>query len=189
MPAAARPARIRTPHTAYVDESRRPGVYLVTAALVMVKDVQEVTKAIREALPKGRRRAHFSAEGEPIRRQLLDCYCQLPVRVVVAQTEHRRGDDADPRARCLGALAEVTGRQQVRNLVIDTRGPDRDAEDRRTIAEAIRAGKADRDLLYQHRGSRDDLLLGLPDAFGWSYGAGGAWKAQASGLVVCEISA
>lgn len=57
-------------------------------------------------------------------------------------------------------------------LVFDTRGPSRDDKDRETIRRAISQGVAAPTLNYAHRGSRDELLLGLPDAIGWAAGAG-----------------
>ncbi len=52
-------------------------------------------------------------------------------------------------------------------------GPDRDKLDRATLAGSL----ADRELHYSHRGSRDELLLSLPDAVGWAVGAGAPFRA------------
>ena len=64
---------------------------------------------------------------------------------------------------------------RVVTIILDTRGPDRDEIDRRTIRHSIRDGIAPARLVYEHRGSRDEVLLGLPDAVGWAAGAGGAY--------------
>jgi hypothetical protein len=64
---------------------------------------------------------------------------------------------------------------RVVTIILDTRGPDRDAIDRRTISLAIREAVAPARLAYEHRGSRDEALLGLPDAVGWADGVGGVY--------------
>ena len=62
-----------------------------------------------------------------------------------------------------------------------------DKVDRRVIGHALEADGAD--MVYRHRGSRDELLLGLPDAIGWAVGAGGRWRSMASGfMTVIEVS-
>ncbi|MCU1455250.1 MAG: hypothetical protein JWN46_3396 [Acidimicrobiales bacterium] len=38
-------------------------------------------------------------------------------------------------------------------------------------------------LQYSHRGSKDELLLSLPDAFAWCWGAGGTWRDRIRPLI------
>ena len=40
---------------------------------------------------------------------------------------------------------------------------------------------------YSHRGSRDEPLLGLPDAIGWAVGAGGRFAAQVAERVTVVV--
>ena len=174
---------------AYMDESRRGARYLLTASLIASRDVAKVTKAVKESLPNGRRRAHFSDEGPKLRRRILDSYCRLPTTVAIAVAEYRGGDDQAARNECFKALLGAFVQLRVRVAVLDTRGPDRDAVDRRFIAQALREGHGPSDLQYSHRGSRDEPLLGLPDVFGWRYGAGGAWQEQVVPLLVAKLGA
>ncbi len=47
-------------------------------------------------------------------------------------------------------------------LILDTRGADRDRNDRRILRSGLTAvGRAD-SVSYSHRGSRDEMLLSLP---------------------------
>lgn len=177
------------PAHAFVDESRRGDTYLLAAVLVAVADVQSVTRAMRDSLPPGRRRAHFRSEGARIRRRVLDAYCRLPTRLVVVTAEYRGGNDQVARGACLSAMVEALGPLGVRVLVLDTRDLERDRWDRQVIAQLVRKGQAPPDLVYEHRGSRDELLLGLPDAFAWAYGAGGKWRRQVEPLVALSLRA
>jgi hypothetical protein len=45
------------------------------------------------------------------------------------------------------------------------------------------------EVTYSHRGSRDEVLLGLPDAVGWAVGAKGRWWGLVSGFTtVIDLS-
>jgi hypothetical protein len=174
------------PQHAFIDESIRPGWYYLTAGIVATSEVHSVTIAAKAALPAGRQRAHFSREKNQRRRQILNNYCGLPVGVVVASAEYNKGDDQRARNACLESLLGQFSKLNVGVAVLDTRSPDRDKADRREIARVIREGGGPKDLKYSHRGSRDEPLLSLPDAFGWCVGAGGIWKkrVETHGLIL-----
>jgi hypothetical protein len=123
---------------------------------------------------QGSRRPHLSAEGPARRRRILAAYAALGAEAHVAVAVHDRGDDQVARDRCLGAVLETCRDLGVGRLTLDTRHPDRDRQDRRTIALRLRAAPFDLD--YLHRGSRNEPLLSLPDAIGWAWGAGGEWR-------------
>jgi len=135
-----------------------------------------ITKAVRAAVPRGQRRTHLSAESDSCRRQILRVYVDLDVDPQVVIADHPGGDDQPVRDRCLRVLLRELGRLNVQAMLLDTRQEHRDVLDRRTIAQAITAGGAPRELHYRHHGSRGEPLLWLPDAFGWAYGAGGLWR-------------
>jgi hypothetical protein len=161
---------------AYVDESRRPGTYLLTAAIVPTAERDAIAKAVRAAVPKGRRRAHLSAESDSCRRQILRAYSELNVDARLVIVDHRGGNDQPARDHCLRILLGELGRLNVQAVILDTRQEHRDALDRRTVAQVVAAGDVSRELQYRHHGSRNEPLLWLPDAFGWAYGAGGVWR-------------
>ena len=174
------------PSHAFVDESNRSKSYLLTAAVVAVADIQLVTRGVRAAVPRGQRRVHFSDERPATRRAVLDAYCRLPTRVAIATATYEGGSDQAARIACLASLVEGLGAFGIRVLVLDTRDPERDRWDRRVIAELIREERVPGDLVYEHRGSRDEILLALPDAIGWAYGAGGHWRRQVEPLIVAR---
>jgi hypothetical protein len=182
-------SRRRLPTHAFVDESRRGNRYILTAALIASRDVQPTTVAVRAALPRGRRRAHFSAEGDTVRRQILDAYCRLSTQVVVAVSEYLGGSDQAARDACLIALVESLEELAVGALVLDTRGVLRDRLDRQTIERALEAARAPREIYHAHRGSRDEVLLGVPGAIGWAYGAGGLWRKKIEPLILATLKA
>jgi hypothetical protein len=163
------------PHHAFVDESVRPGRYLLTAVFVPTCDLAVVTRQIREAFPHGNRRSHMSAEGDRRRRILLRAYSQIGAVAHVVVASYRGGDDQRAREACLGAIVARSRRCGAGVLVLDTRGPYRDALDRRFIASTLRA-TAGPSVQYTHRDSRSEPLLSLPDAIGWAVGAGGMWR-------------
>jgi hypothetical protein len=168
---------------AFVDESCRKGQYLVTAVIVASGDVHRVAQDVRRVLPPGQRRTHFSAERPSGRRQILDRYCRLAVEAQVAVAEYLGGNDQTARELCLSALSEKFSLRGVKAVVLDSRGPDRDRIDRRLFAHLEKRGLVDPMFTYTHRSSRDEILLGLPDAIGWAYGAGGQWRQQVEPLV------
>jgi hypothetical protein len=160
---------------AFVDESARGKRYLVTAVMVLTRDLASVTRQVRTVIPSGNRRTHLSAENASRRRAIIKGYATLDVGARVVKVKHLGGDDQVARERCLTALVERLDRWQVGVIVLDSRGPVRDRRDRQCIAQDLRrVGPGD--LHYTHRGSSDEPLLCLPDAVGWAVGAGAVWR-------------
>lgn len=143
---------------AFVDESARPGRYLLTAVLVPSHQLTAVTRQVKELFPRGNRRTHLSAEGKVRRRVLLKAYGQVSAVARVVVAAYDGGDDQRSREACLGAIVSRSQDWDVGMLVLDSRGPHRDALDRRFIARALRGDPAPA-LQYAHRGSRDEPLL------------------------------
>lgn len=166
----------------FVDESvRRDGLYRLTAVAVPVSELAVVSRALRSRAPDGATRMHFSSESDKRRRSTLRSLSKLPIEAVsIIGPYPVRSSEEIARNLCIAALVLLsTGR--VSNLTFDTRGPDRDKADRIAIRRAL--VKADEGgLMYEHRGSRDEVLLGLPDCIGWAVGAGGAWLALVRGF-------
>jgi hypothetical protein len=99
---------------------------------------------------------------------------ELPIEAVAIVGPYPvRTSEETARNRCIAALVSMSiGR--VSNLTFDTRGPDRDKADRIAIRQALLQAEGS-ELIFDHRGSRDEVLLGLPDCIGWAVGAGGPW--------------
>lgn len=153
----------------FVDESARTGVYRLTIVRVATVELDAISRAVRTAIIPGQFRIHLVNERPPRQRAILNAYGRLPIRATVYEAPFpKRTDDQIARDRCLRALVSDLTDDPIRMLVLDTRGPDRDARDRRTLVAAL--GPAS-DLQYTHRGSRDEPLISLPDAIGWAVGA------------------
>jgi len=167
---------------AFIDESARSGKYLLTAAVVPTMRLQEVTKVIQALVLKGNQRVNLSDESNTRRTQILRAYVALDVPARVAVTAHAGGDDKPARDRCLRALLAGFAELKVQVVLLDTRDEHRNTEDRRVIARAVREGAAP-ELQYDHRRSRSEPLLSLPDAFGWAHGAGGTWRTLVASVV------
>jgi hypothetical protein len=175
---------------AFVDESIRSGSYRLTVVVAKPSDLAELGRAIRTAVPKGGKRTHLSAESHSRRRQILNAFGRLPISASVYITDYRRGDNEEPaRQRCLLAMVSDMEALQVTIVVLDTRGPERDLQDRRTISKAVRDGSAPQGLTFAHRGSRDEFLLGLPDAIGWADGAGARYSSLIEAVTTRKIVA
>lgn len=165
----------------FVDESvRRDGLYRLTAVAVPVSELAVVSRALRSRAPDGATRMHFSSESDKRRRATLRSLSKLPIEAVsIIGPYPVRSSEEIARNLCIAALVLLSS-GRVSNLTFDTRGPDRDKADRIAIRRAL--VKADEELTYEHRGSRDEVLLGLPDCIGWAVGAGGAWPALVRGF-------
>ena len=174
----------------FVDESiRRDGVYRLTAVAVPTTELTTVGRAVRNRVNPGSNRVHFSSESDQRRRAILRSFANLPIEAVTLVAPYpARSNEQIARDRCLGALVDLTV-SRASELVLDTRGTDRDKADRLAIRRALKR-RPDVDLAYSHRGSRDELLLSLPDAIGWAVGAGRRWLELIAAVVtVVDISA
>jgi hypothetical protein len=166
----------------FVDESvRRDGFYRLTAVAVPVAELAAVSRTLRNQTPYGATRMHFSSESDKRRRATLRSLADLPIEAITIVGPYPvRSSEETARNACITALISLAvGR--VSSLTLDTRGADRDKADRLTIRRAL-ASVGDLDLLYGHRGSRDEVLLGLPDCIGWAVGAGGRWLSLVAGF-------
>jgi hypothetical protein len=148
-----------------------------------------ISRAIRVMIPRGRSRVHFSSENNARRRQTLDVIVAQPIRAITYAAPYRRGENDEPsRNLCLAALVDSLG-STVTVLCLDTRGADRDRNDRRILGSGLAAaGRAD-SVSYSHCSSLDEMLLSLPDAIGWAIGAGGHFAAVASRVTETVLNA
>jgi hypothetical protein len=177
---------VRGAFHAFVDESIRPdGFYRLTAVRLRSQDLAAISRVVRRGIPKGQQRVHFSAERDRRRREILRSYVALDISAVTLLTPYgRQSDDQVARNRCLRALALAAVGLEIVSLVLDSRGAARDRLDRSTLGRALARASNDR-IVYAHRGSRDEVLLALPDAIGWAIGAGNPWRATVE--PICEL--
>ncbi|MFJ2840006.1 hypothetical protein ACIO52_31990 [Nocardia sp. NPDC087230] len=154
---------------AFIDESKRPGKYIICAATIATGDVA-ATRSVLEALrPRGSRRIHMKSVDKPL--PIIDAVAELDAHshlfVVTKSRSERQARNA-----ALGAAVLTLSELQVTRVRIES--CDQDEEDRRIIHEAL-AGRAEMD--YDHElPSSGNPLLWLPDIHAWAWGRGSHFR-------------
>ena len=151
---------------AYVDESEPGGgldhtVYVIAAVVIAVEDAGTARAAVRQATPRRMRKLHWY-EALPGQRlswlDLLGC----AVEVLVVRYEGPVARVVRRRRRCLERLMWELERRGVRGVVLETRGPARDRDDR-SMLHAPRDRDIGRTVRWGHAHATDEPLLALAD--------------------------
>jgi hypothetical protein len=124
-------------------------------------------------------RLHFHEEVDGKRRESLEFFASMPLRVVVTVVSRTHGTTGfAARDSCLAEIVSVLQARSVTRLTIESRQDDRD--DQRTIA---RARAAEPPLLFDHRDGATEPMLWIADAVTWAIDAGGRWLQQADPIL------
>jgi hypothetical protein len=161
-----------SPH-AFVDESARGGRYILCAALVDARDLDEVRKLARSLCLPGQARWHFKSESDRRRRLIIDQIIRCDA--IRATLYVAKGLEIPARRMCLTTLVFDLIDQKASRLIIESQ-EGQDPRDRGTILDALHA--AGGELNYAHLRPHLDAALWVPDAIAWAYGAGGQWRRQ-----------
>jgi hypothetical protein len=166
---------------AYVDESARPGRYLLAAVIVDRHAAGSLRRQVRKLLLPGQRRLHFKTEGVRRRRELIESIGGLDVEAIVYSCRLSNDVRAEgARATCLMALVRELQRRRCEAKVYIESRERLDGRD----GDTIRRSRQPEPLLsFQHLLPDHDPLLWLPDSFAWSVGAGGDWLRRIGPLV------
>lgn len=165
----------------FVDESRRGGLYLLAAALVQSTELGPTRSLMRRLRVPGERRLHFKSERDAIKKDIAGALVSGRVRTRVYCG---RGEPDTTRQQLLSMLVVDLMALDVRRMVFDSRGPDRDQADRRTVHSTLTCAGVDLDLVtYEHLRSHEEPALWVPDAVAWCYGAGGEWRRRVEPVV------
>jgi len=156
---------------AFIDESGRTTGYYVCAAVTVADDVAGARRLARGFLLPNQRRWHFCEERDRRRHQILEGI--VASGLVSGFVAHGRGDEQLVRAQCLTELTGALVDCRTSRVIIESRDV-RDAQDKRTLAQALRP--VDRPFEYVHRRPVEDPGLWLADAVAWSYSKGGVWR-------------
>jgi hypothetical protein len=169
---------------AYVDESARVSIsgacYVLAAVLVPSDRADEVRGMVRGLRPPREPRLHWHKVRAGSRPGLAAAVRALDIDAVVVATRdvrHRNSERA--RRRCLVRLLWELDQRAARDVVFETR-KHQDADDRRVIAAAVRAGQVGRGVGYAFVLPTDEPLLWLPDVV-----AGAAGLAVGEGDSTC----
>lgn len=167
---------------AFVDESIRGKLYLISAAIVDPGDLARLRRELRSHLLSGQRELHFKKEKPPRKRQLADRIVGAGVKVRIYTAGCGRSFEI-ARQACLARLVGELINMGAHRLVLDERA-ERDKIDAHTLRNALGPKPSIRQLTYEHLDSTSEPLLWIPDAIGWCYGAGNDWRRRISPAVI-----
>jgi hypothetical protein len=167
----------------YVDESTA-GDYLLMCTAVPVGSISQTRAAMRRLLLPRQRRLHMSKE---VKRApaILAVIAELRPDVVIYRV-HRATPELEARRACLHALAMRACRQGVDRIVLD-QIDSMVKRDSAWLLEGIHlAGHGQPPLTYHHQRGHEEPLLWIPDAVGWAWARGGAFRDRVAPLVTIE---
>jgi hypothetical protein len=163
-----------TEQFAFVDESLRPGRYLLGCVIVEATVAGPMRRNVRKLLLPNERRLHIRKSDRPQRLRILSTVAGWNLDARVYECRHRETVGAEE-ARQLGVERLVRDLQAtgIDTTVYIERREGADDRDRSTI---IRARQRRPPLDFHHLRPPDDPLLWLPDCIAWAVGAGGEWS-------------
>ena len=157
---------------AAIDESVRPGQYLLCATVVSTADRANIRQSLRALLLPNQRRLHMYTERPGRKRMLLKAVSQIPgVRCHIAIGRHAQ----DIRRRCLHRLTTHLLSIGVPELIFDRVDHGTARLDQQTMAEFR--------VEWRHEGSHHEPLLWISDAVVHAYGMAGEWRRIVEPLV------
>ncbi|WP_227993987.1 hypothetical protein [Pseudactinotalea sp. HY160] len=154
---------------AFLDESstvRTPErqEYLVCAALLQADECDAVRDELKKLLLPGQIKLHWSDESDRRKRKIVAAVSSLhPMNVVVRHLDVRTRRIERYRRKCLEAVYYEMSEMDVNDLILETRTPTQDGQDRAHIV-ALQGQGLDRSLRIQHQRGGDEPLLWIPDA-------------------------
>jgi hypothetical protein len=165
----------------YLDESQRPGRYLVAAMAVDVRHSASIRRDLRLMAPRGNgvARRHFVKESNADRRKLLAAYRGLNgVDHVVYESLGHQGL-VERRARCLDLLLGELLVGGISRVVLDHVDEAQRRRDRRLLARRLDGTSVS----YSHEAAHcREPMLWVPDAIAWCAGLAG-WRRELEGWV------
>jgi hypothetical protein len=166
------------PTDAFVDESSRGQRYLMGCVLIEAKHLATARRSTADLVSDGKR-IHFHQERDKTRRQFLDVFVTMPVRVVGVVCYRQHGvSEFRARDACVGALVRELQDRDVPRLTLESR--QNDTDDQRTIAQCRLPEPT---LMYDHRIGLHEPMLWLADGFTWALGSGGRWMTAIEAVV------
>ncbi|MFF5990307.1 hypothetical protein [Prauserella flavalba] len=167
---------------AFVDESIRSGLYLVGMAIVEPAQLTPTRRELSKLLLPGARELHFNREKAPRRRKLADRIGRATGLDQVYSASCVPKTQEGARQRCLRQVAADLVDVGAHRLVLDSR-EHRDADDKRTLRQALGARPSKTELTYEHLASTAEPLLWIADAVAWCHGAGGEYRRRVARII------
>lgn len=159
---------------AFIDESLRPGRYLLACVVILEDDVGAARRQAGKLLLRGQRTVHFQDEGDRRRRAIIGALAEVSMLATVYSCRHRVGRGAEAaRAACLAsAVADLQATEKAVHMLIESR----ETADRFDRATILGARERTPLLTFEHVRPTEDPLLWVPDCLAWAVGAGGEWR-------------
>ena len=152
---------------AYVDESGRnaaPGLYVLAGVVVATDQADEVRAVLRSGLRHKRHRFHWHEEEHGDQEgmaKLVGSLDLVAVVVVATPVDPRRPERA--RRLCLTRLLWELEHRNARDVLLESRGPAQDRDDRQHIGNTQRAQQLKPGLAFGFGDPLVEPLLWLPD--------------------------
>jgi hypothetical protein len=163
---------------AYVDESIREGdsglYYVVAAAVVLRSDVTWARNEMRKLLHAGEPYLHWHQIADVGRRREILARLaevQLGAFAVVYYPAARRRQEEARRRALLGLMSDLTVVEGVKEIVLESRRPRLDRNDRITVREGRQSRHLPNDLTYSHVLKSQEPLLWAADVIAGVIGA------------------
>jgi len=183
---------------AWVDESvsigvDRSGFYVLAASVGDPSAAEAMRSAMRELVPKPRRRLHWHSEAAGTRRAAVDRIAALDlVHVVVVRevVEARRQERA--RRHCLERLLFELDQLEVARVWLESRGPTPDRRDVVMVDALRRSAAVSAKLRVGFARPSEEPMLWIPDAIagavrhGRRTGDHGVLSAWGTGVVILD---
>ncbi|MFJ4221037.1 DUF3800 domain-containing protein [Curtobacterium luteum] len=152
--------------TAYVDESEPGGgldhtVYVLAAVVIAREQSDAARAAVRDATPRRMRKLHWY-EALPAQRISWLDLLRHAVEIVIVRYEGAVARTERRRRRCLERLVWELEQRDVRTVVLESRGPARDRDDR-SMFTALRDRGIGGRLRWTHARPSEEPLLALAD--------------------------
>lgn len=152
-----------------IDESQRPSVYLMCAAIASTSDINRIRQTMRTFLLPNQRRLHAKKESPGRRRTLLKCLTEMGGFTCVVLVGQAR--DARDRPECLGTLAGYLLDCAVRELVLERIDPGTMRRDQYVVQTLSR--QRTEEFSMRHEQPDKEPLLWIADLVAYAYCAGG----------------
>lgn len=160
----------------YIDETKQRS-YVLVASVHTAWDLRALRAVVGGLLLPGQRYLHMKNESEGRKRQIAAAIVDAGVQATIyhAGPQHRTHNQR--RAACLQALVEDHAAGPETLLIIDCDETLVSFDNQRLI-EFTRAARCRDTLHYEHRSTKTELLLGIPDAIAWCWAKGSRWRQQ-----------
>ncbi|WP_433953380.1 DUF3800 domain-containing protein [Curtobacterium flaccumfaciens] len=151
---------------AYVDESEPGGgrdhtAYVLAAVIISVSISDAARADVRAATPRRMRKLHWYEALPSQRISWLDLL-QHAVAVIVVRYDGAVARTERRRRRCIERLVHELELRKVGHVILETRGPARDKDDR-AMFDALRDRGVGHGVRFEHLNPSEEPLLALAD--------------------------